>query len=187
MQKYTPQKGDIIFDCGAFCGAFTHFFSELIGESGRVYAFEPDEICYQALITNIKINNISNVIAVKKGIYSSTTTLNFFQKENESSAIADSKQNNTTTIQVLSLEDAYREFNLPKLDYVKMDIEGAELEAVLASKAFLADKKIHFAIASYHYRNGEQTFKALEEFFSEIGYSYETGYTQHLTTCAWKD
>jgi arsenate reductase-like glutaredoxin family protein len=67
-----------------------------------------------------------------------------------------------------------------------MDIEGAEIEVLEGAKDFLRNKNIHFAIASYHHRNGEQTYKTLEKIFAEIGYQAETGFHRHLTTWARK-
>lgn len=187
-QKYLPQPGDVVFDCGAYCGMCTYYFSKLVGPTGRVYAFEPDEDNYRIVLKNIEKHRLDNVTLVKKGIYSHSATLSFNNRGSGISKLAGNQTNlvNVSSVDVVSLADAYAQFNLTHLDFVKMDIEGAELEVIEGAKEFLKDKNVHFAIASYHNRDGEQTYKTLEKIFTEIGYRSETGFPRQLTTWASK-
>ncbi len=187
-QKYVPKAGDIVFDCGAYCGMCTYYFSKLVGPTGKVYAFEPDEDNYQIVRKNIKKHHLDNVTLVKKGLYSHSTTLAFNNRGSGLSKLAGNQTHlvNVSLVEVISLADAYAQFNLTHLDFVKMDIEGAELEVIEGAKEFLRDKNVHFAIASYHLRDGEQTYKTLEKIFTEIGYKSETGFPRQLTTWASK-
>lgn len=187
-KKYLPQPGDVVFDCGAYCGMCTYYFSKLVGPTGKVYAFEPDEDNYQIVLKNIERHRLDNVTLVKKGLYAHSTTLQFNNRGSGLSKLAGDQTHlvNVSLIEVVSLADAYAQFNLTHLDFVKMDIEGAELEVIEGAKEFLKDKNVHFAIASYHYRNGEQTYKTLEKIFTEIGYKSETGFPRQLTTWASK-
>ena len=47
---FEPSPGDIVYDVGAYCGVSTCMFSKLVGESGRVIAFEPDPRAFDCLI-----------------------------------------------------------------------------------------------------------------------------------------
>lgn len=175
--KYTPKEGDIVFDCGAYCGDATYLISKLVGDSGRVYAFEPDENNYLALVKNIEKHDLSNVIPVRKGIWSSTTTLQFTEENNLGGAltyIIGRRSPDISQVEVTSIVDAYHEFELSRLDLIKMDIEGAEIEAIEGSKDFLAEKNVHLVISS-HMRNGRQTHEAFEKLLQGIGYETETG------------
>ena len=185
-KKYMPKAGDIVFDCGAYCGVVTYYLSQLVGPTGRVYAFEPDDSNYQMLLENIKKHNLTNVTPVKKGVYSKSTTVSFSNTSSPLSVIAPTGSAGTTDIEVISLADAYKQFGLTHLDFVKMDIEGAELEVIEGAKKFLQDKEVHFAIASYHRVDGQQTCVTLEKLFAEMGYESETGSPRCLTTWAWK-
>jgi len=187
-QKYLPKAGDVVFDCGAYCGMCTYYFSKLVGPTGKVYAFEPDEDNYQIVLSNIRKHHLDNVVLVKKGLYSHSTTLAFSNRGSGLSKLAGNQTHlvNVSSIEVVSLADAYAQFNLTHLDFVKMDIEGTELEVIWGAKEFLKDKNVRFAIASYHYRDGEQTYKTLEKIFTEIGYKSETGFPRQLTTWASK-
>jgi FkbM family methyltransferase len=190
IKKYQPKLGDVVFDCGAFCGVSTYFFSKAVGDSGKVYAFEPDEKNYSQLLKNIRIHQLDNVIPVKKGIFSKSKKVYFNNEGSIGSAISEfclwEDELNKNSIQVVSLEDAFREYQLDKLDFIKMDIEGAEVAAILAAKQFLVAHPSHLAIASYHVYEDKKTWELLEPMFKEMGYNCETGYDAHLTTWAWK-
>lgn len=172
------KEGDIVFDCGAYCGIVTYFLSKLVGETGKVYAFEPDEANYLMLLKNIKLHNLKNVIPVKKGIWS-TTGQQEFNLEGALGgcfgAINHRPFNrNIINIDTISLIDAYNMFAEGKEVFVKMDIEGAEIEVINKSKEFLKNHKVNFSIASYHMVEKEMTYKKLEKIFSEINYEYKT-------------
>jgi len=64
---------------------------------------------------------------------------------------------------------------------VKMDVEGAEQEAIRGSLDFIKRHDIHFAIASYHNKGGAED---LEKMFESIGYEANTGNPKHQTTYA---
>ena len=54
-------RGSTVFDVGAHVGEWTLLFSELVGPSGRVVAFEPDPVARASLKKNLEMNGISNV------------------------------------------------------------------------------------------------------------------------------
>jgi hypothetical protein len=64
--------------------------------------------------------------------------------------------------------------NINKLDFIKMDIEGAELEALDGCRATIKTLKPNFSIASYHVVNGEQTYIKVEQFFNNMNYPCKT-------------
>ena len=64
--------------------------------------------------------------------------------------------------------------DINKLDFVKMDIEGAEIEALEGCIVTIKSLSPNFAIASYHIVNGEPTYIKLEKFFEKIKYPYRT-------------
>lgn len=185
--KYVPKEGDIIFDCGAWCGISTYFFSKLVGDSGKVYAFEPDNQNYGILLKNIEKHKLNNVVPIKKGLWSKTTTLQFSNEGDVNSSIADvyfREKDKISYIEVISLQDVYNTLKLKRLDFVKMDIEGAEVEVILNSKEFLENMDINFAIASYHDIGNGKSSEILENFFPKIGYICGTVYPPHTTTWA---
>jgi hypothetical protein len=69
---------------------------------------------------------------------------------------------------------------------IKMDIEGAEIEALEGSKLIMEKLSPCFAIASYHRRNGQQTAGMVERYLNDSGYGVTTFFPAHLTCCAVK-
>jgi hypothetical protein len=64
-----------------------------------------------------------------------------------------------------------------------MDIEGAEIEALEGAQNTINRFNPNFAIASYHSRGGQQTYKIVENMLSGNGYKVDTFFPPHLTTC----
>ncbi|MFA4870876.1 MAG: FkbM family methyltransferase [Pedobacter sp.] len=180
-----PKPGDIVFDVGAYCGLSSYYLSKVVGKTGKVYVFEPDNLNYQMLLKNIDLHSLTNVIPIKKGLWSETKSLAFSNEGTPSSSLSDMPYVSTTdTIDVLSFEDACKTLNLDKVDFVKMDIEGAEVDVISGSADFIKSMDIDFAIASYHKCGNVQSFEILEILFDNIGYETRTVYPAHLTTCA---
>lgn len=94
--------------------------------------------------------------------------------------------NGSSIVPVTTLDAIARDHDLDRLDFVKMDVEGAEIQALKGSQKVLQLYRPFFAIASYHEINGSRTYPIVERFLTEYGYNVKTGYAQHLTTYGWK-
>ena len=66
-----------------------------------------------------------------------------------------------------------------------MDIEAAEIEVIEGAVDFMKTQPINFAIASYHLRDGQETYHAVEKLLQLAGYGYATEFTETITTYAW--
>lgn len=177
--KYKPTKGDVIFDIGAYCGLSTYYFSKMVGPMGRVFSFEPDTNNQIYLNKNIKLHTLSNVVTVKKGVWSEKTKLEFFDEGALGSSIKSMGYRNPNSksvkIDVMSLEDYYTHYNLSKINLIKMDIEGAEIEAIEGSIDFIRNMNIHFAISSHFSQtHNNMSHTILKDIFKKIGYKTHT-------------
>jgi len=172
---YTPKAGDIVWDAGAYSGATTCLLASMVGPTGKVYAFEPDDLNFAYLEKNIAYHCITNIIPVRKALSGSTGTTTFFMDGTMASGIRDcvvySDTKHNKEVQTISMEDACKELGCVPA-YVKMDIEGAELSFVDGAKEFLKSHPVNFAIESYHRVNGDYTYKKLDPIFAEIGYEH---------------
>lgn len=170
---YAPQPGDVVWDAGAHAGATSYFMAKMVGSSGKVYAFEPDQNNYTYLLKNIELHNLRNVIPVQKALAGTTGTAEFCMDGTMSAGLSDyltySEKNKFQTVETMTFADACAQLGeVPT--YVKMDIEGAEVAVIKSSLEFLRAHPINFAIESYHRVDGDFTFKPLEKLFAEIGY-----------------
>lgn len=181
-----PAAGAIVFDAGAYCGEFSLIAARLVGPTGRVIAFEPDPINRKLLERNLRAAQVDNVVIYPGGLWERTGEVEFAVAGDYYSGVpaAGLKLAANTRVPMLSLPDAAQRFGRP--DFVKMDIEGAELETIAGATGWLREQNVKFAIASYHVRDGQPTSTNLENLFRSIGYNVETGYPEHPTTWAWR-
>jgi FkbM family methyltransferase len=172
---YQPKPGDVIWDAGAYCGATSCLLAKLVGPTGKVFAFEPDDLNFSYLEKNIAHHGITNVFPVRKALSGTTGTVTFFMDGTMSSGIRDfvvySNSKSYKEVPTISMEDACKELgSVPT--YVKMDIEGAELAFIEGAKEFLKTHPVNFAIESYHRVDGVYTYKGLDPVFQQIGYDH---------------
>ena len=91
-----------------------------------------------------------------------------------SSAVWFSGNDNVVKKRAVTLDSWAKEKKLTKLDFIKMDIEGAEIEALDGAVEVIKQFSPKFAIATYHIVNGEPTYIKVEEFFKKLNYPYKT-------------
>jgi len=163
LRYYKPNKGDIIIDAGSYPGVFAIWLSKKIGDNGKVYCFEPDLACAQWCRDNLKVNDINNVEVITKGL------------------------GDRTADNMIKLDDFVKEKRIPQINFIKWDIEGAEVAAMNGSRKTFTDYSPLVAIASYHIVQGRQSYLKIEPALRKLGYHVDTNYTRHLTTYASKD
>jgi len=194
LDKYTPTKGDFIIDAGAFVGHFALYLSKLIGKEAKIIALEPDPIVFERLTRNIALNDVDNIIPIQFGLWDSKSNLKFEQKDyGYSTFVSDSDPNapkggDQILLEVDTLPNILSSFEIEveSVDFLKMDIEGAEIQALIGAESLLRSKAIkNLAIASYHIVDGEKTYVWLTDYLNKFNYTTSTGFEEHLTTYAY--
>ncbi|MFH1276155.1 MAG: FkbM family methyltransferase [Candidatus Woesearchaeota archaeon] len=182
LKYYKPKKGDVIIDCGAYLGYFTILAAKKVGNTGKVVAFEPDNRNFKILQKKILSKNLTNVILINKALYNKNTTLNFSSNFSDSIVIDDNKNSSITTseIDAVTLDSELKKIGINKVDFIKMDIEGAELELIEGANEILKNTS-RLGIACYHERNGTTTGKILPQIFKEKGFISKVGFSIHET------
>jgi FkbM family methyltransferase len=187
---YQLKPGDVVVDAGAFTGDYTVYASRKVGPTGRVLAFEPDPKTCRILERNLKRERFQNVTIIPKGLWNENTTLTFQVLNSLQSHVAASpapgEAPDRVQVEVVRLDDELQRLGITKVDLLKMDIEGAEIQAIEGCEKVLAENNVHVAIAAYHIVNGETTSLFLEKFLRVRGYETKSDYHKHLTTYAWK-
>ena len=174
---YKVKKGDTVIDAGANCGHLSIFFSKEAGKDGRIYAFEPDHINIKRIESNISLNKglDNNIYIIDLLLWDKNDRIDFYESGTVgSSAVWIPDATLCVKKQAIRIDDWVKQNHITKLDFIKMDIEGAEIEALDGCVETIRDLKPNFAIASYHVINGEQTFIKVEAFFKKHHYPYKT-------------
>lgn len=171
--SYHPQPGDIVWDVGAHAGMSSYFLAQMVGPTGRVFAFEPDDTNYEFLLRNIELHHLDNVTPIKAALSDRTGTATFCMDGTMGAGLSESllytSADLSREVKTLSLPDACEQFGSTPT-YIKMDIEGAELSTIASSLDFLSRQPIHFSIESNHRVDGQFTAAPLEKAFARIGY-----------------
>lgn len=174
---YKAKTNDIVLDAGANCGHLSIFFSKLVGKEGRVYAFEPDKFNIERISENQALNRelFNNIQIEELLLWNENKWIDFNEAGTVgSSAVWITDADNCVQKEAVRIDDWVTKNNITKLDFIKMDIEGAEIEALDGCVQTLENLKPNFAIASYHIVNGEATYIKVEAFFKKMNYPYKT-------------
>lgn len=129
------RPGDHVIDVGANIGAHTLAFSRMVGQGGRVYAFEPQRIVFQTLCANMAINSIENVetFQMAVGAESGSTLIPEIRYDLPANhggfrvqAYASGVKTPVVTLDTM--------LDLPRLRFFKIDVEGMETDVVEGAK-----------------------------------------------------
>jgi FkbM family methyltransferase len=137
-------KNEIFFDCGAYIGdSIAGFLDAVQGYYRRIYACEPDIINLSRLKKFISDNRLSNVDIIGKGLSNNIGKIHFLSDDITSRACGDSSAwIDVDTIDNITLNKT--------VTYIKMDIEGSEMEALQGAERAIVENKPILAISIYH-------------------------------------
>ncbi|HWD67524.1 MAG TPA: FkbM family methyltransferase, partial [Caulobacteraceae bacterium] len=135
----------VVFDIGAHAGQFAKLFGRMVPH-GRVYAFEPSTYAWSILTKALAFNHLTNVTLVPAGLSDRAQEAVLHTPLKASSAwgfgTAHLGGGNEThaadqTISLMRLDDFAEREGLPRLDFIKADIEGWEMRALCGGEATL--------------------------------------------------
>lgn len=162
----SDSESPIILDCGSNIGLSVFYFKGIY-PSSKIYAFEPDPGIFRVLEKNILDNGISNVELINKAIWSSETTLQFSSEGADGGRIDTGNDTNLVSVKSAKLS-RYLE-QIDKVDFLKIDIEGAEVEVINECIDFL--KNVSFIFIEFHsFSNRKQFFGKMISLLEEIGF-----------------
>ena len=109
---------------------------------------------------------------VNKGLWAQDCQLRIANDGGVSATI----QEQGTPIEVASLDNEFTRLGLKRVDFIKMDIEGAEIMALEGCRRVLGQHDVWLAIGSYHEFEGDVTYPRVETLLAEVGYQTITEY-----------
>lgn len=158
-----------IIDCGANIGLSIYYFKKMYPNS-KIIAFEPDEEIFKILEKNIIIlENNKNVEIRKEAVWIENTELEFFSEGSlAGSLVTDySNQNKITKIKGIDL----KEYLNQKIDFLKIDIEGAENKLIFDIKDYLHNVK-HLFLEYHGIIGNKQNLGDILNLLTEEGFEY---------------
>ena len=172
------EYGDIVLDIGSSIGWYSLFLSKLIGKNGKVISIEPNPNNFRYLKKNIKWNNLDNIIAINKGIWSKKSKLFFTNTKYSSELNLTSISLKKKEIDVDSIDNLMKELDIEQVNLIKMDIEGAEIKAIKGALDTIKNsQRIILKIAAYHkLDSGIETYKILVPLLEKLDFKINKKY-----------
>jgi len=163
--------GDVAFDLGANIGYITTLLAKYVGVSGKVYGVEPSPRNFEILKKNISLNNQAEIVEVSQMAISASSgsrELNISSQSNLNSFTRTKHSIDSITVDTKSIDDFFEHRRYP--NFIKMDIEGAEVEALSGMDKLLSrhDGRLGILIEVHPmYYDGEAFSQQLRRLFSE--------------------
>lgn len=183
--KVMINKGDTIFDLGANIGTSSILFSKIAGPTGKIFSFEP--VMYGAILKNTQMNKIDNIRVIDKAVSDREGKVKIEISDfclDSSIARREYTRNyyqTTRIVDTISLDFFYDKVGLERIDFIKMDIEGAEELAIRGAKRIIERFHPKWSISSYHidFENEPQHDK-LVHLLQEHGYKIKEKEKRHI-------
>lgn len=124
-------EGDVAFDLGANIGYVTMHLANYVGSSGKVYAVEPSPRNFEILTKSVNVNGLDDIVDTYQLAVSSSSgvrNLNIAAESNLNSFAETKYTKETIEVNTVSIDDFFRDKRFP--NFIKMDIEGAEVDAL---------------------------------------------------------
>ncbi|MCF6236978.1 MAG: FkbM family methyltransferase [Gammaproteobacteria bacterium] len=155
------KSGEIFIDVGAHRGTYTTLARKLVGESGRIIAFEPFPEHYQSLVKSVERNKFCNVECIKgaasseKGISRLTSSSPHLDKVGD------------LEIEKYSIDDV-----VDNADIIKIDTDGSEYEVVLGAERLIdSGCQVVIEFSDFQYQSVGDVYTKINNFFKHKGYS----------------
>ncbi|MBI5075491.1 MAG: FkbM family methyltransferase [Nitrospirae bacterium] len=182
QQVISVREGDVVIDAGGGWGDTALYFANAVGRLGRVHSFEFIPGNLKIMKRNIALNHSLEPLinVVERPLWSESGKKLFcVDKGPGSKVMLDDPGDSGGQIATLSIDDWAKENGIRKVDFIKMDIEGAELHALKGAEQTIRTFRPSLAIALYH---RIEDFWEIPEYLQSLalGYRYYLGhYTIH--------
>jgi FkbM family methyltransferase len=172
-------SGKVVYDVGAFHGLLTMYFSR---KARRVVAYEANAHNYARVKENLELNKVTNVTVRNVAVGAEPGVLKLVwdplmpgagsADDSIGSQIRGSSSSHEIEVPVVRLDDDMAEQGLPVPDFVKIDIEGFELQALKGLRNTLArhGPALYLEIHGADYEQKEANVAAIYDFLTKIGY-----------------
>jgi len=140
------KPGWVVCDIGAHHGYFSLLMSKIIGTGGYCFAFEPLSENYDCIVKTIQANSLTNITVEQLAVsnHSNQKELHTIPQEFAKSRFVNNiapseayKFSKTVIVKTTSLDDYFKNCGIPRIDMIKIDVEGAESQVIVGAQSIL--------------------------------------------------
>lgn len=172
--NYFPfYKNAVIVDIGAHFGFFTLFAAKNAGPGARIIAVEPSADNYEMLLANIRRNQLKNATALHAAVSDrrGSVRLHLGRSENHSIFdIAGEDSRAAETVRAVTLKDILDGYELDRIDFLKMDCEGAEYPILFSAEKSTLDRIGTISLEFHDLKDPQFTGLQLVRFLAKAGF-----------------
>jgi FkbM family methyltransferase len=159
------QDGSVVYDLGSNSGFYTILGSVLVGKLGKVVSFEPHPRNLGYLREHLQLNHLQNVTVIDAAV----SDCSGFMQFSGDGFIGHISDQGELQVKTVSLDELIDTNQIPPPDFMKIDIEGAEMLALLGAKSILSKAHPTILLATH----GSEVHKDCCQFLDSLGYSLQ--------------
>jgi FkbM family methyltransferase len=184
IELFHPNDGDIVVDVGAHMGRYTITSSNYVGPHGKVVAIEAHPYNFKILQRNIWLNRLTNVTAMNCAVYSAKARLKLYLPDEDLgytmhhslmtnyliSKYNESIERKYVEVEAYTLDNLVQENGIDQVNWIKIDVEGAEYEVLKGAKDILSGNKQIAILVEVH---GKDTYGPTIELLRSNNFNIE--------------
>jgi FkbM family methyltransferase len=176
------RAGMTVFDIGANIGAHTFHLARIVGETGRVYAFEPTSWAFQRFSTNLELNQeLKNIYAMNIALGDENVGRQEYQFRAQWRQDGEWVESEVGVAEFLTLDRFCQDSRLRKVDFIKHDVDGYETKILMGAAEILRrDRPVLIVeMSDFYQRLAGNSFEELATILDRFNYHYhsETDFT----------
>ena len=183
IENFQPKSEGIVVDVGAHYGRYTLIAAKRIGPKGKVIAIEADPKNFDMLNKNIKLNKLEHIITLNYAASSNKSKVKLSIPEKKSghtiySSIISSRASTVKFIEVNAntLDNLLHEngISIEEVNWIKIDVEGAELEVLKGATSVLSkSKEIALLIEIHNIEDGKNLYQPIMDLLNNYNFKKE--------------
>lgn len=176
MQFFAPKEGDVVVDVGAHIGRYTITSAMRVGPGGKVISIEAAPDNFEMLNRNIRLNKLTNVLPLNCAAYSRGAKIKLYEPSADFSIYNTIMQGRTSggdryvEVDANTLDSILNEIGIAKVDWIKIDVEGAEFEVLKGSASTLSSNQDIALLVEVHDIQDSNHYKNIAEFLYSYGF-----------------
>lgn len=153
LHNFDISKPKILIDVGAGIGEESLYLSKVINLDAKLYAIEANPVTYRCLKKTIEKNNLKNVFPIHAAVTKENTSLLISSSSSDhlSNNIFQPAQHNAESVPGITLESMIEKLDINKVDFIKINIEGAEYNALLGGLSIVRSGA-HFVVSCHDFK-----------------------------------